>query len=346
MTTTKLKLLPFALGLVALAGLTFALSLPDTTARPATVPVAPVPKPRPPVFLVEDRGCAILDPDGKEIERFKGTTNGALSPDGAWVACVEFPKEDNPNRNCKLVIRPRGHPAEQVTVPRDLGQPGTSGAGIVWSRDGRRLLINDERSWMEDDSWVSETKFWVYDVAANQVTDLKLPNVRYVYDWSPDSKRLLASASVPGKRFGLAWVNLDGTGDPEFITPVGEGGYDGHLSPDGKRILYQGRTRSWLGHWNKPRLYVLDIATKQRKAVDEPGETLGFCWSPDGTRIAYTWQRTRENWAEHPERETLLITCDPDGGNRTVVTSRKTTVGKNDSSYACALIFFQVRDWR
>src|SRR5262249_40869126 len=158
------------------------------------------------------------------------------------------------SRNCKLVVRPRG--GEPITAPRELGEPARSGTGIVWSRDGRRLLINDSRPRKRPD--VCDTAFWVYEIANNKVSDLELPNVTYLPNWSLDGKRVLASVAVPEKRAGLAWVNIDGTGEPGFLTPDGEGAL-GAQSPDGKRVLYQGRTRSWLGQWGKPRLYVLDL---------------------------------------------------------------------------------------
>jgi RNA polymerase sigma factor (sigma-70 family) len=342
MTTTKLKLLPLALGLVALAGLTFALSLPDTSARPATVPAAPVPKPRPPVFLVTDTSVnVILDMDGKEIERFVRTTNGALSPDGAWLACIQS-KTLRPGGD-RIVILPRGHPGEPMTIPKNV--PQLVGGIGVWSRDGRRLLFNETQAWRTEDGWESETKFWVYDVAANQVTDLKLPNVNSVNDWSLDGKRLLVDIPAKGQVVGrLAFVKADGTGEPEFITPEGELAWGARLSPDGKRILHLGCTPSWLVPYGERRLYMLDLVTKKRTVVDERGITDGFCWSPDGSRVAYTWQRAVENWADVAERETLLITCDPDGGNRKVVTRSKTHV---EERYRPGLVYwFRVYDWR
>ena len=129
----------------------------------------------------------------------------------------------------------------------------------------------------------------------------------------------------------IAWLNADGTGKPEFISPERETGYCGRLSPSGQQVLYQGGPEPGKGERGRVRLYVMDLATKKRTAVDEPGETHGYCWSPNGLKVAYTWQVSLEKPAEVAERETLLITCDVNGRNRKTVTSRKYTVSEQGS---------------
>ena len=62
--------------------------------------------------------------------------------------------------------------------------------------------------------------------------------------------------------------------------------------------------------------------------------------------VAYTWQRSLAKPEEVPERETLLITCNPDGGDRKTVTSRKYTVAENSSGRSAVVYFFSVVDWR
>lgn len=98
---------------------------------------------------------------------------------------------------------------------------------------------------------------------------------------------------------------------------------------------------------NRLRLSVFDAASKTNKRiiVDEPGETHGYCWSQDGSRIAYTWQRAYEELVDVTVRETFLMTCDPDGSRRKTVTSRKYEVPKNNSRSGATIIFFQVFAW-
>ena len=97
---------------------------------------------------------------------------------------------------------------------------------------------------------------------------------------------------------------------------------------------------------SQARLCVIDLESQKRTTVDEPGETHGYCWSADGSRIAYTWQRPLKKPAEVALRETLLITCNRDGSERKTVTSRKYEVPQNSSGRNGMVIFFQVFDWK
>src|SRR5262249_10204485 len=102
---------------------------------------APRPKPAAPdTFLVaEGTELRLLGPDGAEKERLSpSTSNPALSPDGRWLACVEFDRD--PGR-CALVLRPRGQAAEAVTVPLLWDQPGRSGSLPAWAAERETLLV-------------------------------------------------------------------------------------------------------------------------------------------------------------------------------------------------------------
>ncbi len=302
------------------------------------VPVAAAPAPmRPPAtFFAEDSGLVFLGPDGHEKQRLApGATNGALSPDGRWIACCEFDKDLNRSR---LVIRPRGGTGDPVTIPLLWGTAGTSGSLPVWSADGHRILIGESRP--------GQCAFRVYEFATKQLTELKLPEGHWVTGWSPDGKRFLTTASTKDGNARIAWVKGDGTGEPEFLTSAEEIAYHARLSPGGRHILYQGGPKPAKGKRVRVRLYVMDLASKQRTPVDEPGETHGHCWSPDGTRVAYTWQRSLDDPAKMPERETLLITCDPDGRNRQTVARRKYSAPEESSGRSSVVYFFTVLDWR
>lgn len=156
-------------------------------------------------------------------------------------------------------------------------------------------------------------------------------------------KRLLTTAQPGDDTIRLAWVNADGTGEPEYITSEDEVAYSARLSPDGRRILCMAGPKA---PKSRARLCVIELSTKQRTIVDEPGETDGHCWSPGGSKIAYTWQRSIDSPAEVAVRETLLITCNADGSNRKFVTSRKYEVPQNSSGRSGVVSFFEVLDWR
>jgi Tol biopolymer transport system component len=293
------------------------------------------------IFMVIDQGTALLGPDGEEIERLDSLAHaaGALSADGRWIAFAQS-RQTEPEGSWEhnLVIQSRADPRDRRTVPLVWGSTGSSFLPL-WSSDGKRILIC-EQGWRDK---VRESAFRMYDLNRKDLTELKLPEEWWPSDWSADGKRLLSSLGATGR---VAWVNIDGTGEPAFITRELEVAYGARLSPDGRRILCKAGFRRPNDERPRRRLSVVDLETRKRTIVDEPGETHGYCWSPDGSRIAYTWQRPLEKPAEVAVRETLLITCDPDGANRKTVTSRKYEVPPNSSATGGTIIFFQVLAWR
>jgi Tol biopolymer transport system component len=304
----------------------------------ASASAAPVPQPK--TFLVEDGGLAFIGSDGKEKERLDPQAgNGALSPDGQWLAYVAFDADSN---RTKLVIRPRGRQGEPVTVPLVWDAVGT-GCLPVWAADSKRVLIGENRS---GKNGALEYAYRVYELATKKLTELKLPNGHWVTGWSSDGKRFVTTAQGGDDAIRIALLNADGADKPEFITPAAEVAFGARLSPDGRRVLFQAGPRAAKGEPTRMRLYAMDLKTKKRTAVDEPGETHGYCWSPDGSKVAYTWQRSLDNPAEVAGRETVLITCDADGKNRKTLTNRKYEVPENSSGRSGVVIFFEVRDWR
>ncbi len=293
----------------------------------------------PDTFMVIDRGTALLGPDGEEIERLHSIAYaaGALSPDGRWVAFARS-RQTEPEGAWEhdMVIQSRADAQDRRTIPMVWGGTGSSFLPL-WSADSKRILIC-EQGWREK---VRESAYRMYDMDKKDLTEFKLPTKWWPSDWSADGKRLLTNPDESGR---VAWVNLDGTGEPEFITREHEIAYGARLSPDGKRLLCMAGFKRPNEKRHPVRLSVVDLETRKRKIVDEPGETYGYCWSPDGLRIAYTWQRSLDKPGEGAVLETFLITCDPDGGNRNTVTSRKYEVPPGHSGRGA--IFFQVLAWR
>jgi Tol biopolymer transport system component len=284
------------------------------------------------LFLVQDTGLVYLGPDGKERERLSSNvTNGALSPDGRWLACLQY---ENEQRHSKLVIRPRVGKGTPIVVP-DVSVATGEGCLPVWSADGGRLLIGQSRA--RTGGGLKNT-FHVYDIAAKKLTSLPLPTSHWVSGWSKDGKRLLSTFRDTDV-LRICWVNADGKGEPEFLTPASEAACHPVLSPDGRFILF----KAWPGRRTQARLYAMNLATKKRVTLDEPGETHGHCWSADGSRVAYTWQPTPVKGSENSERVTRLFTCDADGKNRQEITSRKY---KPAEPGLHVTIFFEVIAWR
>src|SRR4029077_1763517 len=118
---------------------------PPAAAPPAAVRAAPVPEPRPaPMFLVLDKsGLAGPHAGGGGKERVRTEKGAAFSSDGRWVAVAEG-AGDPPKP--ELVIRPRNHKADPVTVPLLVDRKASYwDCRPVWAPDGKRLLIGE--SW-------------------------------------------------------------------------------------------------------------------------------------------------------------------------------------------------------
>ncbi len=293
--------------------------------------------------MVRYRGCSLLWPDGEERERLESVTNGAgaISPDGRWAAFSSSEPNPPPGKRLgRLVIQSRARPPDRTTVPLVWGTTGSSFLPL-WSSDSRRILIceqgfNDDRS--------RGSAYRIYDLDSKTLTALNLPAEWWPSDWSADGKRILTSLRSENESIRIAWVPIDGIGRPEFLTSDQEVAFGARLSPDNKRILCRLGARAPTDE-RRTRLYVIDLATKKKTVIDKPGHTHGYCWSSDGSKVAYTWQMPLRQPAEAAERKTYLITCDPDGSNQKTVTMRKYEVPPNSSVREGVINFFEVLAW-
>jgi hypothetical protein len=292
-------------------------------------------------FLVRHNGSALLGANGEEIERLDTKTGaaGALSPDGKWVVFATKAPNDS---HSTMVIHSRGGAQPRTTV----SLWGGSGSSFlpIWSADSQRILICEQVAYNKNRS--RESAYTVFQLAEKTLEEITVPKECWPNDWSRDGKRLLTTVQPDNDTVRLAWVNFDGSGGPEYITGADEVAYSARLSPDDTRILCMLGPKVASGQGSKTRLCVFSLPTKVPTIVDEPGETYGHCWSPDGSKIAYTWQRSLENPADVPVRETFLITCNADGSNRKIVTSRKHEVRPNTSGRDSIVYFFELVDWR
>jgi Tol biopolymer transport system component len=301
-------------------------------------------RPFPERFMVIDRGCALLGPDGEEKERLESITNaaGAISPDGRWVSFSKSEPNPPPGKpEGQLILQSRVGAKERATVPLVWGNTGSSFLPI-WSSDSKRILICEQG---HNDDGSRGSAYRVYELATKTLTALKLPKEWWPSDWSADGKRVLTSLRTDHDSARVAWVSADGTGKPEFITSEHEVAYGARLSPDGRRILCRVGPKDRADERDPVGLHVIDLVTKKRTRIDRPGHTYGYCWASDGSKVAYTWQLPLRQPVEDAERRTFLITCDHDGSNRKTVTSRKYEVPENSSGRGGVVIFFQVVAW-
>jgi RNA polymerase sigma factor (sigma-70 family) len=350
------------LAVLALALLTYAAAAAARLAAPAEPPTPPAqklvlvagddpapakaePKPQgsPRLLVWRKAELVMIDPDGKN-EKVVVTKEGgvhpsmfALSPDGTKVAVVQPPKgEFKPGeQRANLFVYEIGKEGSEV----DLGP-----AGIAhWSANSKELSVcTFEDTPKPEDIRVT---YEVVDLATKKRTPIKLPKDHLVLDRSRDGKSFL-TVKVKGElkdvRCDLFLMNADGSQNKQLLEDKPLVAF-ARLSPDAKRVLWlhvkpkeetaaEKKAREDAGGL-PPRpthqLKVIDIATAKFKEVaDIPlnGEVQGFCWSPDGKRIAYTWREVHKgDPAEVMRKETSshLVTCDPDGKNQKTLLSEK-----------------------
>jgi TolB protein len=134
--------------------------------------------------------------------------------------------------------------------------------------------------------------------------------------WSPDGKQFLLTRVPPGK-MGIWTMNTNG-GDLKAILPKEPmPHFDGHWSPDGKRIVFVFDRLQ--GTDGKLQIDVIDADGQNHKtllphkAFDEAPR-----WSPDGKRIAWcsTRDKNQDIWTCNAEGKDLKrLTSDPNADN-------------------------------
>jgi Tol biopolymer transport system component len=213
----------------------------------------------------------------------------------------------------------------------DEPEPGTLLEGVwalslLWSSDGKSLAVWDVIR--ADDPKDIKFLTWLVDVKTQKKTRLEqVPENHILDDWSRDGKCFLTTS-----RGRLHLMSRVGTEDRELLSTRAS---DGRLSPDGNKVLYRAPDPERVG--KEPGLFVLDIRSgKTTRVQGQPlnGESFGYCWSPDGKRIAHAWRLRRDGRGEaanvrNPAQttESSLIVSDIDGQNPVNIATRRAGAG-------------------
>ncbi|QDU22916.1 sigma-70 family RNA polymerase sigma factor [Urbifossiella limnaea] len=343
----KLKLVPLALAAVASAAVAAGLlAAPSATApqpapparvaaaQPAASKVAPVAKGPNRILLSKDRALVMVDPDGKNLTPVAAfdpeagyAYDAKLSPDGTRVAVVRSvgaAQGDAVSRRSLFVF-----PASGKGEPADLNVDGES---AYWSADGTELVVaraNDRPGGKGGPNFEHR----VVDAKTGKASAVKLPADHIVTGWLADGRfsttRLGGTPADPTARVYV--MNRDGT-EARAVTDATAVVAGGMPSPDGTRMLGQrpvfkaGANRVDV---DEEYLVLIDTATGRVTPVTgvPPGGDLhGYCWSPDGKRIAYTWRQVHPGTPDErarTETESRLVVADPDGKNARTVLSAK-----------------------
>lgn len=349
----KLKLVAPVLGLIALG--VFAAGVPaanpgvHTPGTPKPGPVVrtagrqPAPKPPGPnkIIVWNETKHLFLTPDGNEVGTLprhpdnRIVNEPVLSPDGKFVA---FTANDDPPTD------DQGHMRRTIFVRSTDGQGdgktiAVNAMNLCWTADGKALIAAEYAPVME--AVASGFPHWRIDPTTGEKKKLDVPKLTHVFAATPDGTGFIASIYDLEKiAVHLALVSDDGKTVTK-LTEVRTEGPNPRVSPDGTKILFQDIDRDEKLEKDMPRLhrlYVFDLKAKKRERLAEVplnAHVMGYCWSPDGKKVAYTWKQVQpgvplafntENFNDpklRTETESHLVVADADGKNPKTILSNK-----------------------
>jgi len=303
----------------------------------------PAPKPANPGRLLvwKETKFVFLNPDGKEESGFdpahpdKGVifNEPVLSPDGKHVAFMvneDPPTDKEGNRRRHLYYRAVDGKTPGVKIELN---PMT----VFWDRAGKALIVTEFAPGKDAES--SSFTIWQIDIATKEKTKLELPNYIVVYAATADGKTFVATQyDLKAKEIHLVLVSRDGK-DVTKLCQLQTELPNPRPAPDGTKILFEDFDPDEKPAKDTPplqRLFIYDCDAKARTRLAEVplnAMPLGYCWSPDGKRIAYTWKQVQpgvplaantDNINDpklNTETESHLVICDSNGKNpKTVLT--------------------------
>jgi RNA polymerase sigma factor (sigma-70 family) len=307
-----------------------------TYADPPPAKVDPKPLPKGPNKLLFWRAgnLTMIDPDGKnekdvceDRSKIHPATETRLSPDGKKLAVLESvgiggdPPPPGDQKH-KLYVCELG---EKETVT-DLD---ITCLLFAWSPDGTQIATSDS---VDGPDVKIAAVHYLVNVKTKEKKSLKLPEDHIITDWSRDGKYFVTTSVTQKdgkKNFRIHLMNMDGT-EHKALTGENDNALIGRISPDGTRLLFHTfQPPKEKGSPARRELQVLDIVGGKKTLVSDlplNGEIQGYCWSPNGKQIAYTWREIHEGKPEdiaRKETASHVVVSDPDGKNQQIIASEK-----------------------
>ncbi len=218
----------------------------------------------------------------EDLLRIKTASDPQISPDGARIAYVVKTIDADKNRyqsRIWAVAVAAPHETRQWTY--GTGDNGKSGgeSSPRWSPDGLRLAFTSAREGKKSQIYFLPTD----GGEAERITDLTQGSLG-AFRWSPDGSRIAFTFRPQDADYAEDAAEerkkSDKSTPAREITRL-------HFREEGTGFLPSARMR----------LHVLDVATRQVKPITgDDFDVDGFCWSPDGARIAFV-----RNTADDPD---------------------------------------------
>ncbi len=206
---------------------------------------------------------------------------------------ANFHPEWSPRGNAIAYLTNRGQDylSQTSLVVRDLekGRTRTIRGGVhfafSWSPDGTRLAFADKSARGKGGSHYYD--LYIIDLERHDKKRLTHGRRAHSPHWSPDGQRLVFIFAKDGtENLGILDLNSGGI-EPLTHYAHGEQLYKPRWAPDGRSILF-GRS---IGRGRN--LYLLDLASRNvTPVVEDEHDARDAVFSPDGTRIYFSWDRT------------------------------------------------------
>ncbi len=173
---------------------------------------------------------------------------------------------------------------------RQLTQGPSADVTPKWSFDGSRVAYAATAIDGNEDIWVVNAD----GTGAHNLTNH--PGGDSHPSWSPDGRRIVfCSTRDDGKHDDLYVINVDGTGLKRLTETDNLWNTFPSFAPDGRRILFRRLfgERTEQGMLFNSEIMVANVDGTDAKDISRDPDFDGWpAWSPDGTRIAFSSNRT------------------------------------------------------
>jgi uncharacterized repeat protein (TIGR01451 family) len=257
-----------------------------------------------------------MDADGSNVQNLTDAfgpftdTDPSWSPDGTRIAF----NSDRAQTGGSDIFVMNEDGSNQVSLTESGQIPGEN-FGAAWSPDGTKIAFTSTRG--------GDWDVFVMNADGSNETDITSPNQTLAYDdmnpdWAPDGSKIVFQGVRDGA-WEILLANPDGTGEQNLTAeddpPYANINWAPTFSPDGSRILYMSQPNDGSNEWD---IWVMnaDGSGKVDVLPDDAYEDVGPAWSPDGTQITFSGNRsgfgTDIYVMDYPPPQPILVTQVPD----------------------------------